>query len=74
MNIRIESEEELEDKFKKAAHILNNLRYWTAKYEETLGSELKAIKKRWEGKADEFLKELDIPLTKEKTQIKIIKK
>lgn len=73
MNIKIQSEEELKDKFVTGIHILNNLRHWTKKYNETLGSELKAIKKDWEKKADEYLESLSATPTRVKTQIKITK-
>lgn len=73
MNVTIQSEEDLEKKFIEGIHILNNLRHWTLKYNETLGSELKVIKKRWEEKADEYLKSLSMTPTRVKTEIKIIK-
>lgn len=59
MNIKIHSEDDLLDKFKKAIHILNNLRHYTKDWEENYGVESKMRKKRWEEKADKLLAELD---------------
>lgn len=73
MNIKITSEKELEEKFIEGIHILNNLRHWTIKYNETLGSSLKGIKKGWEEKADAYLEKLEATPTRVKTEIKIVK-
>lgn len=71
MNIKIASEEELVDKFKKAVHILNNLRKTTKDWKEHLGHLTKDKKERWEETADKFLEELGVSDTKKKYDIHI---
>jgi len=72
MNIVIQSEEELIRTLREALHILNNMRNVQKLWDERYGVELKNKKKTWEGKADEFLKSLDVTKTKYKTDIKLI--
>lgn len=73
MNIKITSEEELVDKFKKAVHILNNLRKTTKDWKEHFGSFTKNKKEMWEVKADKFLLELEVTETRTKKSIEITK-
>lgn len=71
MNIKITSEKELVDKFKKAVHILNNLRKTTKDWKEHYGSLTKDKKERWENEADKFLEELQASDTRKKHDIHI---
>lgn len=71
MNIKITSEEELVDKFKKAVHILNNLRKTTKDWKEHLGYLTKNKKEEWETKADNFLEELGASPTGRKDDIHV---
>lgn len=60
MKIKIESEDELMEVAKEALHLLVNIRHYTKAWEETHGAELKNRKKHFEGRADEFLKKLEM--------------
>lgn len=71
MNIKITSEEELVDKFKKSVHILNNLRKTTKDWKEHYGHITKDKKERWEDTADKFLEELGSSPTGRKDDIHI---
>lgn len=73
MNIKITSEEELKEKFRKGMHILNNLRRATREWKEHLGCENRKRKEDWEAKADQFLNELQMTETGRKEDIKITK-
>lgn len=72
MNIKIESEEDLLNKFKKAVHILNNLRYTTEDWKEKYGCEARLRKERWEKAADNLLEKLDPKHKKLKDEINIV--
>lgn len=58
MRLRIESEKVLVHKFREAVEIIENLRKFQKLWEEQYGVPLKEKKKRWEAKADQFLKDL----------------
>jgi len=74
MNVKISSEEELKEKFKKAIHLLNNLRRATKEWREHLGCENRKRKEDWENKSDQFLEELEMKHTGRKGDIHVIKK
>lgn len=61
MNVTIRTEKELVEKFRKAIHILNNMRNIQKLWEEKYGVELKTKRKAWEKQADDFLKEIGDP-------------
>jgi hypothetical protein len=73
MKIIINSEDELISKAEEAINILINLRKFSTLWEQSYGVELKNKKKMWEGRADEFLKKLNVPEFRypEKLKIKI---
>lgn len=58
MHIRIESEAVLVHKFREMLEIMENMRKFQKLWEESYGPPLKEKKKRWEAKADQFLKDL----------------
>lgn len=71
MKIIVKSEEELVNVATELVHVLNNLRFFTRKWEETYGVELRARKKYYEDKADELLKRLQVTEHRQSNQIKI---
>lgn len=71
MPIKINNENELLETAKELAHVLVNLRHWTKKWEETYGAEYKNAKKRWEKKADELIKKLELIKKMQQSEIKI---
>jgi hypothetical protein len=58
MNLKIKTEEELVEAFKKLLHISVNLRNAQSIWEREYGVYAKDKKKEWEGKMDNFLIEL----------------
>ena len=54
-------QEEIWSTLLELAHVLNNLRYFTKEWEMKYGVELKMAKKRWENRADELLRKLELP-------------
>jgi hypothetical protein len=64
MKIKVTSEEELEQIAREALHILANLRASTKLWNEHYGSYYSGRKKYWEGKADEFTEQLQVPANK----------
>lgn len=71
MKILIRDEQELVNVATELVHVLNNLRFFTRKWEENYGVELRARKKYYEEKADELLKRLEITEHRQSNQIKI---
>lgn len=73
MKVTIKSEQELIEVATEAIHILNNLRHFTKKWNETHGYELKQRKGYYERLADELLQKLNVTEHRETKQIKIVK-
>lgn len=71
MKVTIKSEQELIEVATEAIHILNNLRHFTKKWNETHGYDLKQRKIYYEGLADVLLQKLQVTEHRQSNQIKI---
>lgn len=58
MMLKFEDSDEVDKYFIKALEILINLREKTKDWQEHYGEDRTRKKRRWEGEADEFLKDL----------------
>ena len=63
MNVKINSEKELEELTRELLHILVNLRYWTKLWNEQYGSNFLKKKKLWEDRADKCLERIELTKT-----------
>lgn len=71
MKIKIESEQELINVCAEALHIIFNLRKFTKLWDGVYGKELKARKKYYEKKADDFISKLELMEKRKQEKIKI---
>lgn len=55
ITVKVHSEEELMALSGELLHALVNVRYWTKKWEQEYGCEMKIKKKYWEARADELI-------------------
>lgn len=58
MNIKLTPDQDITELVIEGISILNNMRKFQKKWEESYGVELRHRKKYWEDRADEYLKKL----------------
>lgn len=71
--IKIESEEQLAEKFIELAHVLHNLRFYEKYWNEHYGCDARRNMKKWQKKADDLLDSLGLTLHNNINAVKVVR-